>query len=44
MTRFTDKIDMRFQYVPASQTAIRKTFARIKRELREKAEGDSEAD
>jgi len=28
MTRFTDRIDMRFQYTPASKTDIRKTFAR----------------
>lgn len=27
MSKYTDKIDMTFQYTPASQTDIRKTFA-----------------
>ena len=35
MSRFTDRIDMRFLYTPSSATDIRKTFNRIRRQLAE---------
>ncbi len=37
MSRFTDKIDMRFKYVPASKTNIAATIARERRRLAEAA-------
>jgi len=33
MTKFTDRIDMRFHYMPAAGTDIRKTFARERKRL-----------
>ena len=36
MSKFTDRIDMRFLYTPSSATDLRKTFNRIRRELKEK--------
>lgn len=38
MSKFTDRIDMRFQYVPASKTDIRKTIAKELRRLAKEAE------
>ena len=35
MSRFTDRIDTRFAYVPAAKTDIRKTIARELRRLAE---------
>lgn len=31
-------LDPTFRYVPSAQTDIRKTFARVRREMRERAE------
>ena len=33
MSKFTDRIDMRFAYTPASKTDIRKTIARERKRL-----------
>ena len=33
MSKFTDRIDMRFQYVPAAATNVAKTIARERRRL-----------
>ncbi len=38
MSKYTDKIDMTFQYTPASKTDIRKTFAAERRRLAKIAE------
>ena len=38
MSRFTDRIDMKFLYTPSSATDIRKTFNRVRRELKEREE------
>ena len=35
MSRFTDRIDMRFQYMPAASTDIRKTWAKERKRLAE---------
>ncbi len=38
MSRFTDRIDMSFPYVPAAQTDISKTIKRERKRLAEEAE------
>ena len=38
MSRFTDRIDMKFLYTPSQSTDIRRTFARIRREIKEREE------
>ena len=38
MSKFTDRIDMRFLYTPSSATDIRKTFNRVRREIKEREE------
>lgn len=35
MSRFSDKIDMRFKYTPAAQTNVARTIARERRRLEE---------
>jgi len=35
MSKFTDRIDMRFPYVPAAATDIRKTWAKERKRLAE---------
>lgn len=43
MSKFTDRIDMRFLYTPSGQTDVRKTFNRVRRQLAEqKAKRDAE--
>lgn len=44
MSRFTDKIDMRFDYVPSGKTDIRRTFARERKRLAELAEKQKAAE
>lgn len=36
-------LDPRFKYVPAAKTNVAKTFARIRREMAEKAQADADA-
>ena len=44
MSKFTDRIDMRFLYSPSSATDIRKTFTRERKRLAElKAKQEAEA-
>jgi len=43
MSKYTDRIDMRFDYVPAASTDIRKTINRERRRLAElKAKEEAE--
>ena len=35
MSKFTDKIDMRFDYVPSGKTDIRRTWAKERKRLAE---------
>lgn len=44
MSKFTDRIDMRFQYVPAAATDVSKTIKREQKRLaEEKARYDAKA-
>lgn len=43
MSKFTDRIDMRFLYVPAASTDIRKTLNRVRRQIA-KAEAAKQAE
>ncbi len=35
MSKFTDRIDMRFEYIPAAKTDIRRSIARARKRLAE---------
>jgi len=43
MSRFTDKIDMRFTYVPSGKTDIAATFRRVRKQQQEAAEKQRQA-
>lgn len=44
MSKFSDKIDMSFEYVPAAQTDIRKTIRREQKRLDDERKKQQEAD
>ena len=44
MSRFTDKIDMRFAYTPSGKTDIAATFRRVRKQQQEAAERQKAAE